>query len=213
MVKSAVLNRSIEQLSAAVVFYQRVLEHGHKKDVCIACSRGLSKEELPAFEAYVSGKSFSGCPMTFRLRALQCKKQMATNPATIQEAEAELSEWQSVLSDFKKLEPLAATAKKLREADIPKFDEEVQRTSGKHKNAIEKAQEAGNRVTELRSTIRELESLKLVATDISRLLSETKDLSRDVQSLERQLESSGSARTADDVQDELAKLGNDMYES
>lgn len=46
--------------------------------------------------------------------------------------------------------------------------------------------------------------------DVARMVNEVRDLSRDVQNLERQLESSGSARTADDVQAELETLSSDI---
>ena len=136
---------------------------------------------------------------------------MAMNPKKIQEEESDLPQWQAILSGLKKVEPLAATAKKLREIDIPKYEEELQRDSGKHRNAIGKSEDAASKVSDLRSTLRQLDSLKLVATDVSRMVSEVKDLARDVQSLERPLESSGSARTADDVQLEIGKLGQEMY--
>lgn len=70
--------------------------------------------------------------------------------------------------------------------------------------------QATQRVGELRSALRELESLKGVANDVNRMMSETQDLKHDVENLERQLESSGSARTADDVQAELQQLGSTM---
>lgn len=47
-------HRNIAQLQSAAVFYQRVLEQGKKQEVCIACARALSHDDLPAFEAYVS---------------------------------------------------------------------------------------------------------------------------------------------------------------
>lgn len=49
---------NIEQLNSAVGFYQRVIDHGQKEHVCIACSRGLSDADLPKFKAYVSAQSF-----------------------------------------------------------------------------------------------------------------------------------------------------------
>lgn len=44
----------VEQFKSAVVFYQRVIQHGEKEHVCIACSRGLEEADLPSFRAYVS---------------------------------------------------------------------------------------------------------------------------------------------------------------
>lgn len=62
------------------------------------------------------------------------------------------------------------------------------------------------KVTESKTALRELESLRLVATDIQRVLTEISDLKRDVEFLEGQLKSSGTSRTADDVQAEIQKI-------
>lgn len=70
--------------------------------------------------------------------------------------------------------------------------------------------QASAKVADLKSTMRELESLKLVAGDVHRLNNEMQELENEIKHLERQLEASGSARTADDVQAELEKLGNEM---
>lgn len=44
---------SIEQLKSAVLFYERVLDFGHKKDVCVACSRPLLPDDMANFDSYV----------------------------------------------------------------------------------------------------------------------------------------------------------------
>jgi hypothetical protein len=55
-----------------------------------------------------------------------------------------------------------------------------------------------------------LESLKAAALEVERVLSEIREANRDVQDLERQLQSTGSARTADDVQTEIKTIGERM---
>ena len=63
-------------------------------------------------------------------------------------------------------------------------------------------------MSEFRTQLKELESLKVVATEVKRILGDVRDAAREVQDLERQLESSGSSRTADDVQGELRVLAD-----
>lgn len=46
---------------------------------------------------------------------------------------------------------------------------------------------------------------------MQRLLAEISDLKRDIEYLEGQLQSSGTSRTADDVQGEIQKLGESMW--
>ena len=70
--------------------------------------------------------------------------------------------------------------------------------------------QATQHLNKLKSEIRDLESLKAVALEVERVLSEIREAKRDVQDLERQLQSTGSARTADDVQTEIKTIGERM---
>jgi DNA repair protein RAD50 len=55
-----------------------------------------------------------------------------------------------------------------------------------------------------------LQTLKSAASLISRSLGEIKDLKTDVGRLERDLESSGSLKTVEDVQHEVDQISADM---
>jgi DNA repair protein RAD50 len=69
---------------------------------------------------------------------------------------------------------------------------------------------ASENLTALKSDLREIESLKRVAVDISRLNKETTDLERDIVNLESELAVSGSTRTTDDVQAKMDELSDSM---
>lgn len=57
---------------------------------------------------------------------------------------------------------------------------------------------------------RDLQTLKSAATLVTRTLSEIKDLKSDVSRLERDLESSGSLKTVEDVQHEVDQITTEM---
>lgn len=57
---------------------------------------------------------------------------------------------------------------------------------------------------------RDLQTLKNAATLVTRTLGEIKDLKVEVGRLERDLESSGSLKTVDEVQHEVTLIGNEM---
>ena len=61
-----------------------------------------------------------------------------------------------------------------------------------------------------RNIVRDLGNLKNVASIISRTLGETKDLKSDVARLERDLESTGTLKTVEEVQHEVDLISNDM---
>jgi DNA repair protein RAD50 len=58
--------------------------------------------------------------------------------------------------------------------------------------------------------VRDLNTLKGAASLISRTLSEIKDLKTDILRLERDLESSGSLKTVEEVQHEVDNISNEM---
>lgn len=58
--------------------------------------------------------------------------------------------------------------------------------------------------------VRDLGNLKGVASMISRTLGETKDLKTDINRLERDLESTGTLKTVEEVQHEVDLISNDM---
>lgn len=61
-----------------------------------------------------------------------------------------------------------------------------------------------------KNVVRDLGNLKGVASMITRTLSETKDLMTDISRLERDLESTGTLKTVEDVQHEVDIISNDM---
>jgi hypothetical protein len=113
--------------------------------------------------------------------------------------------------------------------EIPAVEEEFREADGKHGAAEAKADQvrlanavyfwrifpesrykASENLTALKSDLREIESLKRVAVDVSRLNKEVLDLGRDISNLESELAVSGSTQTTEDVQAKMDELSNTM---
>jgi DNA repair protein RAD50 len=58
--------------------------------------------------------------------------------------------------------------------------------------------------------VRDLHSIKSAAVIMTRLVGEIDDLTASVQRLERDLQSTGSLKTVDDVQREIEQIANEM---
>lgn len=74
---------------------------------------------------------------------VQCKKMIAENPRKIAELEADLPDWQKLLTGLRKVQPQAARANKLRTEDIPKLESDLQTAITKHADIAAKAEEVG----------------------------------------------------------------------
>jgi len=66
------------------------------------------------------------------------------------------------------------------------------------------------RVQRAKIAARDLQTLKSAAVLVSRNLGEIEDLKSDLARLERELESTGSLKTVDDVQREVDQIANEM---
>lgn len=58
--------------------------------------------------------------------------------------------------------------------------------------------------------MRDLQQLRRVASDVTRLTRECTDLARDVAKLESELQASGSTATSEEIQEKLSELSNKM---
>lgn len=76
--------------------------------------------------------------------------------------------------------------------------------------SLKSVSQAKSKVSRAKNVVRDLGNLKGVAAMITRTLGETKDLKSDISRLERDLESTGTLKTVEDVQHEVDLISNDM---
>lgn len=70
--------------------------------------------------------------------------------------------------------------------------------------------QAGKRTTEVKNQLSDLQELRKVAGDVMRMHRECEDIARDIVRLESELSASGSTATSDEIQAQLAELGDQM---
>jgi len=70
--------------------------------------------------------------------------------------------------------------------------------------------QAKSKLQRAKIAVRDLSTLKSAASFLTRILGEIKELKVDIARLERDLESSGSLKTVEEVQQEVDALSNDM---
>ncbi|KAK4051618.1 DNA repair protein rad50 [Microbotryomycetes sp. JL201] len=170
-------------------FFAQLLKRGQTRHVCQGCNRAIKDDEMAAFEAH-------------------CQKMMTRNPQKITEAQDNVQYWTEQLAKLRKALPAEVSLQKLLTDDIPTAEAEVEEATTRLAPQSNRAEASSNRVAELAEEMRELQQLRRVANDVARLSRECDDVSRDITKLESELQASGSTATADEIQAQLAEIGN-----
>ncbi|POW19155.1 hypothetical protein PSHT_04950, partial [Puccinia striiformis] len=187
--------RDLDGMGFVVAFHEGLLKKAKDTNKCGGCQRPFhNDDEMSAFEAY-------------------CKTTIERLPAKKRKGEEELKEWHEQLERLKKVLPLEISATKLQDVDIPHLQKDIKELESKFDASNQKAEEAQAEVEKLKDRIGELESYKRFAVDMSRMFGEIAELEAEIKNLERDLESSGTTRTADQVQEQLDDLQLNLGES
>ncbi|KAI9620197.1 hypothetical protein H4Q26_013764 [Puccinia striiformis f. sp. tritici PST-130] len=187
--------RDLDGMGFVVAFHEGLLKKAKDTNKCGGCQRPFhSNNEMSAFEAY-------------------CQTTIERLPAKKRKGEEELKEWHEQLERLKKVLPLEISATKLRDVDIPHLQKDINELESKFDASNRKAEEAQAEVEKSKDQIGELELCKRFAVDMSRMFGEIAELKSEIKNLERDLESSGTTRTADQVQEQLDDLQLNLGES
>ena len=151
-----------------------------------------------------------------------------SSPAAIEENKAELTEWQGEMDRLQALRPVQATRDRLKAKDIPLLEDQIKQEEDTHPEISQKAEKVldpkllmvnlsftfyqiGERLETIKRQLNDISSLKVQAITVARLQSEINRAKHDIDDLETSLSSSGSTKTADDVQNELGELSGEMW--
>ncbi|UZJ57177.1 hypothetical protein CBS101457_006497 [Exobasidium rhododendri] len=181
---------ALSMLENATKFFDAALRQGQEKHSCLTCGRGIKEDE--------SAKVLN------HMKELVRKSQ----PAHQKEEVENLRGWQDQLHNFTALKPKEGQMQALRSEDIPLLREQVQEAEEKLNGLKEEAEQRSNEVDECKAEIRELGNLRRIAADIGRMLKEVKTLHSEALALEKDLANTGSARTGDQVQQEIDELAD-----
>jgi DNA repair protein RAD50 len=172
--------------------YEQILKVGQAKKRCTACNRGLHDNEMAGFEKYL-------------------KEQIKNHsPEAVEAQKAEVAEWEDEVKRLRDLMPVFTTKERIRTVELPALERQIKALDEDLPSISEKAEQAAQRLTDLKKDIREVASLKQSAITVSRNQNETERLKSDIKNLETDLAATGTAKTGDDVQRELDVLSNEI---
>ncbi|PLW41998.1 hypothetical protein PCASD_10075 [Puccinia coronata f. sp. avenae] len=181
-------HKDLHFMDFAAGFYEKLLARGKETKKCGACMRIFDSDgEMIAFESY-------------------CLNTIKNLPEERARHEKDLKEWNTQLDRLKKLLPLEISATKLQDLDIPRLQSEISTLESTLDASNQKSEEAQAEVEKLKDRIGELELCKRSAVDASRMSEEIDELNNEIKTLERDLEGSGTTKTADQVQEQLDDL-------
>ncbi|KAG8700814.1 DNA repair protein rad50, partial [Ceratobasidium sp. 395] len=179
----------IGQHEGAEHFYNKILKDGKAHKKCVVCNRKMGDEELAEFEKTVNG---------------HIQKRNTTH---LDEYKQSREDWTAEVGKLQALLPVEEARDKLRDEELPSMKKHVDELDEKAVKATAEAQEAENAVKLAKSAQKELQSLKVQAGVVTRTQQEVKVLQREIQQHERDLASTGTTQTADDVQAEIDQCG------
>ncbi|CEH16430.1 DNA repair protein RAD50, ABC-type ATPase/SMC superfamily [Ceraceosorus bombacis] len=166
-------------------FFKRVKLVGDQDHTCFGCGRSLAPGEQESFHQHVEEQ--------IKLAAR----------ADRNELESDLAEWNKRLAAVQSLVPKQELLNTIDRVEVPKAKGTVETEQARLAEASERAETTAQALTKARSDLKELNTLKNLAADVSRLLSEVFSLSKEITALESDLLRTGSTRTGNDVQAEI----------
>nr|XP_018262086.1 DNA repair protein RAD50 [Kwoniella dejecticola CBS 10117]OBR84244.1 DNA repair protein RAD50 [Kwoniella dejecticola CBS 10117] len=173
-------------------FWEKLAQVARTKHKCHGCDREILSDQERTVNRYMQTRidSFS--------------------PEGLKEFREEEEQWNSVLQSLRKLQPAVSQCVELRENLIPNLERQVQEDIEALDKVQEEVEEAKTKVQKAKLATRDLQNLKSAAALVGRTLSELKDLQSDITRLERDLASTGSLKTVEEVQREVDQVSNEI---
>ncbi|KAF9013278.1 hypothetical protein BDQ17DRAFT_1386857 [Cyathus striatus] len=172
--------------------YESLLKAGKQRKVCAACNRHLDDHELIVFEKYLND---------------QMKK---ASPDTIANNNRELKEWEEELERLQNLRPVRVARDQIKLKELPALEKQVKEEESSYPKISQEAEEAIDKVDAIKHQLKDILTLKQHASTITRLQKEIERAKQDINSLGDDLSATGSMKTAEDLQIELEKIGEEI---
>ncbi|KAI0057825.1 hypothetical protein BV25DRAFT_1994717 [Artomyces pyxidatus] len=173
-------------------FYTRILKIGQTRHRCDGCDRHITDDELEAFESYVQG---------------HIKR---ASPESKAEYEIDLEQSKKDLETFQSLLPVEASIQRLKDIEIPSLERDAMEQEAALPALTRTADQASEKVASVKKELKDLSSIRQHAGNVSRLYGDVERVKLDIAAIEKSLASTGSTKTADDVQGELDDLSLEL---
>ncbi|KAL1958186.1 hypothetical protein VTO42DRAFT_5041 [Malbranchea cinnamomea] len=173
-------------------YLRNCLEAANQKKVCRTCARPFKTET--EFQIFKN-----------KLEALIRKASMDASDEEVQRLEEELEAARAISTDYD-------TWVRLSNDSIPAAEKEVSQLESQRENLLSRVENQDNVISERRESKSEIESLSKTVATIVKYDSEIKTLKSQIHDLSAAQAESGSSRTLEDIQDELASIGEKSRE-
>lgn len=179
--------RDADQYAGMGEYLNKCLEAAKQRKVCRTCARPFKTEA--EFQAFKN-----------KLEALVKKATQDAEDENLQQLEEDLENARAASTDYD-------TWVRLSQTDIPGLEREEEQCESQREGLLAKIEEHDNIVSERMDKKREVESLTKTVASIVRYDGEIKSLRSQIQDLTSKQQDSDSSRTLEDIQDEIAAVG------
>ncbi|KAI5117920.1 hypothetical protein M0805_001999 [Coniferiporia weirii] len=183
---------SIQHSAGTKKVYELLLQSGKILKKCGACNRALGDHEIGAFEKHLDDK---------------IKK---TSPELLAAEKEEVEMWENEMKRLQALLPTEVARDTLKGQELPQLEEQHKKSEAALPDALASREASQEKLAEVRRDLKELMVLRQQALNVSELKMAGERLEEEISRLEENLSSTGSVKTADDVQEELGGVGNEI---
>lgn len=182
-------HRNLNGEASILEFYKANLTSCANGGLCSGCGRGMPASDRSAIEKHIQA-------MLLKL------------PQDVKQDREDLPMWQEQLAALRGLVSNEEKLQQIRTKELPEVKKDLEGlTESQLPNAMEGSETTSTKVRKLKDGLSELQQLRKVAVDVSRLHREREQLAREVSRLEDDLKETGTLDTVEDVQQKLNALG------
>ncbi|KAJ9220450.1 hypothetical protein DTO169C6_7194 [Paecilomyces variotii] len=179
--------KDADQYAGMGEYLNKCLDAARQKKVCRTCARPFRTEA--EFQAFKN-----------KLEALVKKATQDAEDENMQQLEEDLENARSVNTEYD-------TWMRLSQTDIPALEKEEEECDSQKESLLARIEDHDKVVSEKMERRRDVESLSRTVSTILRHESDIKTLQAQIQELVSKQQDSGSSRTLEDIQDEIAGIG------
>ncbi|WVQ73482.1 hypothetical protein IAR50_003054 [Cryptococcus sp. DSM 104548] len=185
----------VMDLAGVDKFWEQLLSTVKSEKRCDACNREVGTNDMRDVTSHMSK----------RLRALQ-----GADRDSLESAQQIEDQWKDYLDRLLRVEPNDKRAEELDSNIIPDLQGQMSAIQEKLNANNDQVEQAKDNLQRIKKDIKDLQSLKSAGMVINRLHNEALELREAVEKLKRELESSGSMKTVDEVQKEIDTISYEI---
>lgn len=185
------LEKDHSDLATTRGFFERLFNTAEKDSNCVGCNRHIADDELSAVKSYMANQ----------LKRL--------TPEALAEAAEAIKGWKEQLANAQAMLPKEQTVRDLKSTEIPALESQIAQQSKELHEKGDVAEKANQALKTLKEEQQEIVSLKRAASEAARLAGEVATMKKEANEMQKDLESTGSTQTGDQVQ----AIINDLSES